>query len=279
MPGPAESLRSFIADHRSLAVISGAGISTGSGIPDYRDRNGNWKHSEPIQFGDFIRLGAARQRYWSRSYVGWQRFSAAEPNAGHRALAALEQKGHIDTLITQNVDRLHHAAGSARIIELHGALAEVRCLDCGAITDRAAMQQRLRAANPGWGAAADTINPDGDATLDRDDYERFVVPPCATCGGMLKPRVVFFGESVPPPRVEAAFAAVERADALLVAGTSLTVYSGLRFVRAAAERGLPIALVNVGPVRDEHLIDARVDGPTGRLLPALVERLLGVRAA
>lgn len=268
----------LLAGARRIVALTGAGCSTESGIPDYRSPRPE-PRGRPIRYMEFVRRADMRRRYWARSMVGWPAIAAARPNPGHRALARLEAAGRIDTLITQNVDRLHHAAGSARIIELHGALAEVRCLDCGAITDRAAMQQRLRAANPGWGAAADTINPDGDATLDRDDYERFVVPPCATCGGMLKPRVVFFGESVPPPRVEAAFAAVERADALLVAGTSLTVYSGLRFVRAAAERGLPIALVNVGPVRDEHLIDARVDGPTGRLLPALVERLLGVRAA
>ncbi len=268
-----EPLADLLADARRLVVLTGAGCSTESGIPDYRSPRPG-PRSRPIRYMEFVRKPLMRRRYWARSMVGWPAIAAARPNSGHAALARLEAAGRVDTLITQNVDRLHHAAGSRDVVELHGALAEVRCLDCGAITDRAAMQARLRAANPGWIAAADTINPDGDATLDRDDYERFVVPPCATCGGMLKPRVVFFGESVPPQRVAASFAAVERADALLVAGTSLTVYSGLRFVRAAAERGLPVGLVNLGPVRDDHLIDARIDGPTGAALPALVERLL-----
>lgn len=263
---------------RRIAVLTGAGCSTESGIPDYRSPRPE-PRSRPIRFMEFVRKGPMRRRYWARSMVGWPAISAARPNAGHHALARLEAAGRVDTLITQNVDRLHHVAGSEAVVELHGALAEVRCLGCGAITDRAAMQARLRAANPGWTAAADTINPDGDAALDRADYDRFVVPPCATCGGLLKPRVVFFGESVPPQRVAACYAAVGRADALLVAGTSLTVWSGLRFVRAAAERGLPIALVNLGPVRDDHLISARIDAPTGLALPLLVERLVGRSSA
>lgn len=272
-PPPAlDALTALFAPARRVVVLTGAGLSTESGIPDYRSPRPE-SQSRPVRYIEFVHKPALRRRYWARSMVGWPAIAAARPNAGHRALAALEAAGRISTLITQNVDRLHHAAGSARVIELHGALAEVRCLDCGAITDRAAMQARLRAANPGWLDTARTLNPDGDAALGRDDFDRFVVPPCATCGGLLKPRVVFFGESVPPPRVDAAFAAVAEADAMLVAGTSLTVYSGLRFVRAAAARGLPIGLVNLGPVRDEHLVTVRVGAPTGEALPALARRL------
>lgn len=270
------ALADLFADARRVVVLTGAGLSTESGIPDYRSPRPA-PRSRPIRYMEFVRRTPMRRRYWARSMVGWPAIAAARPNPGHAALARFEAAGRIHTLITQNVDRLHHAAGSERVIELHGALAEVRCLGCGAITDRAAMQARLRAANPGWAAVAGAINPDGDVALDRDDYDRFVVPPCATCGGLLKPRVVFFGESVPPPRVEAAFAAVAEADAMLVAGTSLTVWSGLRFVRAAAARGLPIGLVNLGDVRDGHLVTARLAAPTGVALPTLVDRLLADR--
>lgn len=267
-----DALAELLSGARRIVALTGAGLSTESGIPDYRSPRPE-PRARPIRFMEFVTRPAMRRRYWARSMAGWPAMVAARPNPGHAALARLEASGRLDTVITQNVDRLHHAAGSERVIELHGALAEVRCLDCGAITDRAAMQARLRADNPGWLADTDVINPDGDATLSRDDFERFRVPPCATCGGLLKPRVVFFGESVPPPRVEAAFDAVARADALLVAGTSLTVWSGLRFVRAAVERGIPVGLVNVGAVREGDRASAWVAAPTGEVLPALAARL------
>ncbi|MCB9542757.1 MAG: NAD-dependent protein deacetylase [Myxococcales bacterium] len=272
-PDPAP-LAALLAPARRIVALTGAGLSTESGIPDYRSPRPT-PPSQPIRYLEFVRDADRRRRYWARSMAGWPAIAAARPNAGHHALARLEAAGRLHATITQNVDRLHQRAGSARVIELHGALAEVRCLDCGATTDRDALQHRLRAHNPGWlRGAVDTLHPDGDAALARDDHDRFIVPDCQGCGGLLKPRVVFFGESVPPPRVAAAFAALAEADALLIAGTSLTVWSGLRFLRAAAERGIPIGLVNLGPVREGERAAVWIPGPTGQILPALVDRLL-----
>lgn len=271
-PDPAP-LAALLAPARRIVALTGAGLSTESGIPDYRSPRPT-PPSEPIRYLEFIRDPDRRRRYWARSMAGWPAIAAARPNAGHHALARLEAAGRLHTIITQNVDRLHQRAGSQRVIELHGALAEVRCLDCGDTTDRAALQHRLAAHNPAWHhITAGTLNPDGDATLARDPAT-FTVPDCEGCGGLLKPRVVFFGESVPPPRVAAAFAAIAEADALLVAGTSLTVWSGLRFLRAAAERGIPIGLVNLGPVREGERATVWIPGPTGHVLPALADLLL-----
>jgi len=226
-------LSRFLDGQKSFVVLTGAGVSTGSGIPDYRDRHGNWKNAQPIQFGDFVRNEDYRKRYWARSFLGWRRFSAAQPNDAHRALATLEEQGRVDTLITQNVDRLHSEAGSRRVIDLHGNLGLVRCLVCGKSQTRRNFQRCLKDANPDWHAAVFHYRPDGDAELAEGSSSGFVVPDCRRCGGLLKPDVVMFGESVPKERVQQAGEAVARADALLVVGSSLMVYSGFRFTRQA----------------------------------------------
>jgi NAD-dependent SIR2 family protein deacetylase len=253
------ALGTLIAKARSLTVLSGAGVSTASGIPDYRDRNGDWKHSQPTQYGEFMRSEASRQRYWSRSYLGWQRFSAARPNAAHYALARLEDDGKIDTIITQNVDGLHTEAGSRAVIDLHGELAKVRCTRCGVIIGRAEFQAGLAAANPGWAAEALAYRADGDAELAEDAAAHFSVPGCGACGGIMKPDVVMFGEGVPKKRVESAMEAVDRADALLVVGSSLMVFSGFRFARRASETGKAIVIINRGRTRADALATLKVD--------------------
>ena len=272
------SLASFIGRAGSLAVLTGAGVSTSSGIPDYRDRNGDWKQSQPIQYGDFVRSGAARQRYWSRSYVGWSHFSKAAPNPAHEALARLESAGKVDTVITQNVDELHARAGSRRVIDLHGRLSKVRCLDCGNLIARSDFQDELEAANVGWHAAATALRADGDVELDEADRQEFVVPGCRDCGGVLKPDVVFFGESVPKARVQEAMDAVDRADALLVTGSSLMVYSGFRFARRASETGTPIVIVNQGRTRADDLATLRIDADCTEVLPQAVAAVEGEQA-
>ena len=261
-------LADFLARNESLAVLSGAGVSTASGIPDYRDRNGDWKHAEPIQFPDFVKNPNARKRYWARSYVGWQRFSRARPNAAHFALAGLEASGRVDTLITQNVDRLHSAAGSRRVIDLHGDLGIVRCLDCNATQTRFDYQQALQAANPGWHADVFRYKPDGDAELAANSHDAFRVPGCAACGGVVKPDVVMFGESVPKERVQNASDAIERADALLVVGSSLMLFSGFRFARQAREQKKPIAIVNNGRTRADDMAELKVEADCGDALSA-----------
>lgn len=254
---------------KRVVALTGAGCSTESGIPDYRGLGS--KVRNPVQYRPFLEDPLARQRYWARSMVGWPRFSAAAPNEGHRALAAMQRAGALGGLITQNVDGLHQAAGHERVIELHGCLAEVLCLQCGTIERRASVQERLLALNPGWTASAD-LAPDGDADLTLVDG--FVVADCARCGGMLKPNVVFFGENVPAVTVQAAFGMLEAAEVLLVVGTSLTVYSGFRFVRRAAERGMPVAIVNMGPTRGDPLATLCVNAPAGRILGGLATALL-----
>lgn len=255
---------------RRVVALTGAGCSTESGIPDYRGPGTRERARNPVQYRAFVSEPEARQRYWARSMVGWPRFNAARPNEGHRALAALERAGVLRGLITQNVDRLHHAAGNSGIIELHGALAEVVCLGCGTLEDRGSLQARLALLNPRWEAHAE-LAPDGDAEL--TSVEGFRVADCLACSGVLKPRVVFFGENVPRVTVDAAFAQVDAAEALLVVGTSLTVYSGLRFVRRAAERGIPVAICNLGPTRGDPFATLRVDAPLGEVLPGLVDAL------
>ena len=279
MTPDAELLGTFLTDKKSITVVSGAGVSTASGIPDYRDRNGDWKHTQPMQFGEFVGSSDARRRYWARSYVGWQRFSKAEPNTAHHALASLESAGKIDTLITQNVDGLHQAAGSRRVIDLHGDLSNVRCLGCDAVTDRADYQRELRRANPDWHAEVHRYKPDGDAELAVNSYEDFVVPGCDTCGGVIKSDVVMFGESVPKQRVNDAMRAVERADALLVVGSSLMVYSGFRFARLARENLKPIAIVNQGRTRADDIADLKVEEDCSRALQTALQRLFPRRGA
>ena len=259
---------------KAVVMLTGAGLSTESGIPDYRSPESLARARRPIHGPEFVRSESLRRRYWARSALGWARMRAAEPNAGHRAIAALEHRGAVTHVVTQNVDRLHAKAGSRRVTELHGALADVGCLACGASEERDSLQVRILELNPGWTEAhALDAAPDGDADLPADRVEAFAVPACVACGGVLKPRVVFFGENVPRPVVDEAFAAVDRAHVLLVAGSSLAVFSGFRFLRRAAERRIPIAIVNRGPVRGEEHATLKVEASTGATLEALAAAL------
>ncbi len=226
--------------------------------------------------GEFVRSEAARVRYWARSAVGWPRFSAAKPNAGHYALAELEDAGAVQGIITQNVDGLHHAAGSRRVVELHGSLASVRCLGCGLLEARDAWQARLLSMNAEWSQRLSgevEQAPDGDAELPAWAMETFRVPGCEGCGGVIKPNVVFFGENVPREWVDDAWRLFGEADVLLVAGSSLTVYSGRRFIYRAQQDGVPIGIINIGPTRADEVAAAKVEGPLGRILPQLAEAL------
>jgi NAD-dependent SIR2 family protein deacetylase len=255
-------------------VLTGAGCSTESGIPDYRGAGRPARPSSPIQHGAFLSDAMVRRRYWARATVGWERFSKARPNRAHFALAALERAGAVAGVITQNVDRLHQAAGSARVVELHGALADVICLDCGGREERADLQERLLCANPGWLRSAADSNPDGDADLPAEHVAEFRIVACRTCDGPLKPEVVFFGGSVAPPVLASAWDLFGEATALLVVGSSLAVFSGFRFARRAAELGLRMAIVNLGPTRADELGPlARVHAPAGEVLSAVAERL------
>jgi NAD-dependent SIR2 family protein deacetylase len=264
---------------RSLVALTGAGLSTDSGIPDYRGPDS--PKVTPMTFAEFRAGAQARRRYWARSHVGWNRMSGARPNAGHRALAELERAGRLRGVITQNVDGLHRAAGQATVVDLHGRLADVVCLDCRRRSDRAALQRRLAELNPGFAPAHDaaaTSTPDGDAELDPAVLDGFQVADCSACGGVLKPDVVFFGENVPPGRVALCYAMVEnlvpedgRSGALLVAGSSLSVQSGLRFVRRAHQRGVPVVIVNRGRTRGDEFALVTVDGGCSQVLTALAD--------
>jgi NAD-dependent SIR2 family protein deacetylase len=269
LTGPLGMLADLIADG-DVVILSGAGLSTESGIPDYRGPTGLARRPEPMTYQAFTGSAAARRRYWARSHRGWRHIAAAIPNTGHHALAELECRGLLAWIITQNVDGLHQAAGAQRVVELHGSLARVLCLGCGQRTSRERLDQRLRAANPGWTAQASQINPDGDAILADDQVERFRVVDCENCGGLLKPDVVFFGENVPRCRVDECYALVERAGALVVLGSSLTVMSGYRFVRRAAKLAVPVVIVNQGPTRGDAQAQLILDAPLGVTLSALV---------
>ncbi|MGB0723043.1 MAG: NAD-dependent protein deacetylase [Gammaproteobacteria bacterium] len=264
------ALRAFVQAHPRLFVLTGAGVSTGSGIPDYRDARGEWKRPAPVQYREFVDHPHTRQRYWARSLVGWPWFADAKPNTAHRQLVDLEQAGHVHQLVTQNVDRLHQRAGSRRVIDLHGRLDRVVCLSCGHRSDRAPLQERLKLENPGFARQVAEIGPDGDAYLEGVDFSAFLVPDCDACGGLLKPDVVFFGESVPRERVDQALSALARADGLLVLGSSLMVYSGFRYCRFAAENGIPIAAVNLGRTRADDLLDLKVNLPVDQALEAVL---------
>ena len=255
----------FIQRHPRLAVLTGAGVSTSSGIPDYRDEHGEWKRTRPVEFRPFMTKPEVRQRYWARSTLGWPIVAQAQPNAAHRALAQLESSGFIEVLITQNVDGLHTLAGSRNVIDLHGRLDLVRCMQCDCTLPRAELQQLLLADNPTWQEAQARVAPDGDVDIERD-FSQFVVPDCPKCGGFLKPDVVFFGETVPRDRVTRAFEGVAKADALLVVGSSLMVYSGFRFAEAAAAAGKPIAAVNLGRTRADHLFTLKIGAPSEKVL-------------
>ena len=268
-----ERLTAWLAGRSRVAVITGAGVSTASGIPDYRDGDGNWKRSPPVQYRDFVESAAVRRRYWARSFAGWPMFAAARPSLAHVALARLEHAGRVAEVVTQNVDRLHQRAGSRNVIDLHGRLDVVRCLANGHRFDRDAFQSRLREENPGWDASTTRIAPDGDADLEGIDFDGFVVPPCQVCDGMLKPDVVFYGESVPREVGTAALATVEAADGVLVAGSSLMVWSSVRLVRAAVQRGIPVVAVNRGRTRADDLFAFKLGGECGAVLDATFERL------
>ncbi|MES1210599.1 MAG: NAD-dependent protein deacetylase [Pseudomonadota bacterium] len=275
--GDLTALTELLAGRRFVA-LTGAGCSTESGIPDYRGA-GRPGPRNPIQHDAFMRRPEVRQRYWARATLGWERFKSARPNAAHAALARLEAAGRLTGVITQNVDRLHHAAGSQRVVELHGALADVRCLGCGAHEPRADLQARLLTANPDWlHAAAGAARPDGDAELPAGLVAAFQVVGCRACDGALKPDVVFFGGTVAEPTLSAAWALLGAGAALLVIGSSLTVYSGFRFVRRAHELAMPIAIVNVGPTRGDALAQVRVSAAVGEVLPRLAAALDGYSA-
>lgn len=269
----AERLAAWLKDRARVVALTGAGCSTASGIPDYRDEQGDWKRKPPVQLRDFVTSVPTRRRYWARALLGWRRFAGAAPNGAHRALAALEAAGRLVHLITQNVDGLHQRAGSRRVTDLHGRLDEVECLACGARVARAAFQAELEDRNPQWLSWSAGMAPDGDADLEGVDFEAFRIPACAACGGVLKPAVVFFGEAIPPERSREALAAVEAADALLVVGSSLMVWSGFRLVRAAAEKGLPVAAVNRGRTRADHLLQLKLESPCADTLSEAAARL------
>lgn len=264
-----------LARGKRVVVLSGAGCSTESGIPDYRGIDTPPRPRAPIQHREFVDKEANRRRYWARSLLGWPRLAAAQPNDGHRALARLEHAGIVVGLITQNVDGLHTAAGSREVVELHGALARVRCLQCGEVTARTTLQDRLLAANPSWPARARmaTIAPDGDVDLPDELVDSFQFVACATCSGVLMPDVVFFGGSVPRATLDAAWALFDQAELLLVVGSSLTVFSGYRFVRRAAERNVPVAILNRGPTRGDPHAALLVDARCGEALPRLATSL------
>ncbi len=251
-------LEEFLTVHRQVFVLTGAGVSTHSGIPDYRDADGQWKRQQPIQYSAFVDDPLMRARYWARSLVGWRSFGHAVPNAAHRGLADLERAGKVSLLATQNVDGLHQAAGSRRVVDLHGRLDRVSCLRCRRTTSRAAWQDRLQTLNPEWSGLDAAVAPDGDADLEGLDFTRFQVPACPWCGGVMKPDVVFFGENVPAERHQRATAALADSDAMLVVGSSLMVFSGYRYARAAARDGKPVAAVNLGRTRADDLLTVKV---------------------
>jgi NAD-dependent SIR2 family protein deacetylase len=258
----------------NIVVLSGAGLSTESGIPDYRGPEGK-RRVTPMMYREFVDSAANRQRYWARSFVGWRRFVVAEPNIGHLAVTAMQQAGLLRSIITQNVDGLHQRAGSCDVLELHGSLDRVLCLQCGDRSSRVELDERMRTANPDFVATAHEIRPDGDVVLDDEEVRSFQLVRCLVCSSdLLKPDVIFFGESVPKPVVTRCFAEVERSDGLLVLGSSLQVMSGYRFVLRASEFGLPVAIVTRGNTRGDEQATIKIDAPLGetleRLLPATV---------
>jgi len=271
MPVPipvAAHLADWLDAHRRVFVLTGAGCSTDSGIPDYRDATGAWKRSQPVTWQAFTHEPATRSRYWARSFVGWPRVAHARPNRTHRALAMLETRGTLSMLVTQNVDGLHQRAGSRAVVDLHGRIDTVRCLGCDARIPRGRLQAELAARNPAWSSREAGTAPDGDA--DVEDTTGFVPPECAACGGMLKPDVVFFGENVPRPRVDLAHDALRSSDAVLVVGSSLMVYSGFRFARMAREAGLSLAILTRGVTRADALATLKLDADCGDTLAAAI---------
>jgi NAD-dependent SIR2 family protein deacetylase len=263
----------FFEDHQNVVVLTGAGVSTASGIPDYRDESGAWKHSQPMQFQDFIGSDYSRRRYWARSAIGRIRFKAASPNQAHIALARLEAMGKLSLLITQNVDQLHQQAGSKRVVDLHGSLDQVVCLDCADRVARDEIQRYLMQNNPFLENLVSALAPDGDAQLQQIDFSQIEIPQCGSCGGILKPEVVFYGENVPADRVRTCLSAVDGADAMLIVGSSLMVYSGYRFARRAHENEIPIIAINRGVMRSDDMLTIKIEQDCGSVLEQLAESL------
>ncbi|KAM9622185.1 NAD-dependent protein lipoamidase sirtuin-4, mitochondrial [Trichechus inunguis] len=271
-PEKVKELQRFVTLSKRLLVITGAGISTESGIPDYRsERVGLYARTDrrPIQHWDFVRSAAIRQRYWARNFVGWPRFSSHQPNPAHWALSNWERLGKLYWLVTQNVDALHTKAGSRRLTELHGCMHRVLCLTCGEQTARGVLQGRFEVLNPTWSAEAHGLAPDGDVFLTDEEVQSFQVPSCTRCGGPLKPDVTFFGDTVKPDKVDFVHKRIKEADSLLVVGSSLQVYSGYKFILTAQEKKLPIAILNIGPTRSDHLASLKLDSRCGELLPLI----------
>lgn len=264
----------MLASSRRCVVLTGAGISTESGIPDYRDQNGAWKRSPPMSYQEFMGSRAARQRYWARALIGWRQFRGVDPNRAHHALARFEQAGVVHTVITQNVDGLHQRAGSRNVIDLHGRIDLVECLACKRLSAREFMQAQLAEINPDWTALHAEMAPDGDALLEHADFASFELPDCEHCAGPLKPAVVFFGENVPRQIVASAYEAVRSSDLLLVAGSSLMVMSGHRFVREARTLGIPIGVINLGRTRADGEVDVKVEASCGATLQWLAAAVL-----
>lgn len=260
-------------------VLTGAGVSTDSGVPGYRDETGAWLGGAPMQFADFVGSPLARNRYWARSYAGFSRIHEADPNPAHNALARLEQAHHVALLVTQNVDSLHQRAGSKRVMDLHGRLDQVACLSCGRRVSRAWLQQLLSELNPTWDLRGGELRPDGDVELGEVDYSRFAVPACALCGGVLKPDVVFFGERVPPERHQRANTAIASAGLLLVVGSSLVVNSGFRLIRTATQLQVPVVVFNRGVTRADATATLKFEGNAGELLRQLLFHLAVDRPA
>jgi NAD-dependent SIR2 family protein deacetylase len=267
-------LASMLKRSSRCVVLTGAGVSTESGIPDYRDHNGAWKRTPPMQYQEFIGSHAARQRYWARALIGWQQFRGVVPNRAHHALTTLQQAGIVHTIITQNVDGLHQRAGSHDVIDLHGRIDLVECLQCKRTSPREQMQVKLSERNPDWTMLNAEMAPDGDALLERTDFSSFDIPHCEHCTGPLKPAVVFFGENVPAQVVDAAYAAVRSADLLLVAGSSLMVMSGHRFVREARVLNMSIAVINIGRTRADGEVSLKIEASCGEVLQWLVSAVL-----
>lgn len=261
-------LAAFLHAHAPVLVLTGAGISTDSGIPDYRDGNGNWKRKQPVQHQAFMQCAATRQRYWARSLVGWPIMQQAQPNLAHHKIAELENKGLISLVVTQNVDRLHQKAGSEAAVDLHGRADELVCMSCGYREARALMHQRCTALNPSLNNVSATVAPDGDADLEID-FSTFEVPGCPQCNGIVKPDVVFFGDNVPRPRVDRVFAALAHSRGLLVIGSSLMVFSGFRFARQAHQANTPLAILTQGRTRADDLASVKFDAPIAPLLAAI----------
>ena len=274
-----DEIARLVQRSRQLLVLTGAGCSTESGIPDYRDREGAWKRKQPMSYQEFIGSHEAQRRYWARAVIGWKRLRNVQPNRSHRVLARLERFGRVRSLITQNVDGLHQSAGSIQVLDLHGRIDAVECLRCRRSSRREPLQRRLEQLNPQWSERAALMAPDGDAVPEETDCSAFEIAGCEHCQGPLKPAVVFFGESIPSDTAARAERCVRTADALLVVGSSLMVYSAYRLVRAAHELGLPIIIVNQGKTRADTLASRKLEGQCGLILERLEAIIMESQAA